>query len=100
MVAETGFDASTIRFEMLTWYSLRLQQVTVKLCLKIFPLLIIGLFVFQNSQSLQELYIGNNQLSNIREIFNLKVPVSKEMFRVIGLHSPFGHCVTWNHFHV
>ena len=28
---------------------------------------------FQNNQNLQELYIGNNQLTNIREIFNLKV---------------------------
>ena len=29
--------------------------------------------LFQNNQNLQELYIGNNQLTNIREIFNLKV---------------------------
>ena len=29
--------------------------------------------LFQNNQNLQELYVGNNQLSNIREIFNLKV---------------------------
>ena len=28
---------------------------------------------FQNCQSLQEFYIGNNTLANIREVYNLKV---------------------------